>query len=74
MTILVAGATGFIAKYVVSNLLREDYKVIATVRSKEKADLLKRQFGNSSNLSFEVVADMGAPKVWFLRDIVKKSE
>lgn len=64
MTILVTGASGFIAKYVVSDLLKEEYKVIATVRSQEKADRLKKQFGNNPNLSLEVVADMAVPNAF----------
>lgn len=64
MTILVTGASGFIAKYVVSDLLKEEYKVIATVRSQEKADRLKKQFGNNPNLSFEVVSDMAVPNAF----------
>lgn len=36
MSILVSGATGFIALHVVSDLLKQDYKVIGTVRSSEK--------------------------------------
>lgn len=61
MTILVTGASGFIAKYVVRDLLSEGYKVIATVRSQEKADLLERQFRNNSKLCLEIVTDMAVP-------------
>lgn len=61
MSILVSGATGFIALYVVNDLLEQGYKVIGTVRSQEKADKLTKQFGNNPNLSFELVADIAAP-------------
>ncbi|CCH59845.1 hypothetical protein TBLA_0C00280 [Henningerozyma blattae CBS 6284] len=57
MSVLVSGATGFIAQHVVDCLLKENYKVIGTARSQEKADDLKKQF-NNSNLSMEVVPDI----------------
>lgn len=56
-----SGATGFIAQHIVDELLKQDYKVIGTVRSQEKADRLKKQFGGNPNLSFELVADSAAP-------------
>lgn len=58
MAVLVTGATGFIALWVVEYLLKEGYEVIGTVRSEEKADKLKRQFGSSAKLSFEIVPDI----------------
>lgn len=58
MAVLVTGATGFIAQWVVHYLLRENYQVIGTVRSQEKGDKLHRQFGSPSNLSFEIVEDI----------------
>lgn len=36
-TVLVTGATGFIGRYVVSNLLQKGYKVIASARDPQKA-------------------------------------
>lgn len=64
MAVLVTGATGFIALHVVSDLLKQDYKVIGTVRSQEKADKLQRQFGNNPNLTLELVADIAAPNAF----------
>lgn len=64
MSILVSGATGFIALHVVSDLLKQDYKVIGTVRSSEKADKLRKKFGNNPNLSFELVSDIAAPEAF----------
>lgn len=55
MAILVTGATGFIAQWIVFYLLQEKYQVIGTVRSYEKAERLHRQFGGPSNLSFEII-------------------
>lgn len=63
-TVLVSGATGFIAQHILNDLLKQDYRVIGTVRSQEKADRLKRQFGNNPNLSFELVADIAAPQAF----------
>ncbi|GAV46989.1 hypothetical protein ZYGR_0C00310 [Zygosaccharomyces rouxii] len=62
MTVLVTGAAGFIAKHVIHDLLREDYKVLGTVRSETEGSLLLRQFDNS-NLCFEVVPEIADPEV-----------
>ncbi|CAR29080.1 ZYRO0F18656p [Zygosaccharomyces rouxii] len=58
MAVLVTGATGFIAKWVLDCLLKENYQVIGTVRSQEKGDKLHKQFGSPSNLSFEIIKDI----------------
>ncbi|GCF00069.1 methylglyoxal reductase (NADPH-dependent) gre2 [Zygosaccharomyces mellis] len=58
MAVLVTGATGFIALWVVDYLLKEGYEVIGTVRSQQKADKLTKQFGPSAKLSFEIVPDI----------------
>lgn len=60
MAVLVTGATGFIAQYVVDYLLKEKYQIIGTVRSQEKAEKLHRQFGNDPRLSFEIVEDISS--------------
>ncbi|SCU80237.1 LAFA_0B08306g1_1 [Lachancea sp. 'fantastica'] len=60
MSVLVTGATGFIALHIVEDLLKENYKVIGTVRSTEKGDNLKAQFGNNPSLSTVVVKDIAA--------------
>lgn len=64
MSVLVSGATGYIAKHIVNDLLKEDYKVIGTVRSKAKGDHLKKQFCNNPNFITEVVADIAAPNAF----------
>ncbi|QLQ79348.1 hypothetical protein HG537_0B06960 [Torulaspora globosa] len=64
MTVLISGATGFIAQHIVNELLKQDYKVIGTVRTQEKADKLKKQFGNNPNLSLELVSDIAAPNAF----------
>lgn len=58
MAVLVTGASGFIAQYVVNYLLKENYKVIGTVRSQEKATKSHKLFGNPPTLSFEIVPDI----------------
>ncbi|CCH60583.1 hypothetical protein TBLA_0D00750 [Henningerozyma blattae CBS 6284] len=58
MSVLVSGATGFIAQHIVEALLNENYKVIGTARSQEKGDNLKKQFNNNPNLIMEVVSDI----------------
>lgn len=58
MAVLVTGATGFIARYVIEYLLRENYDVIGTVRSQDKADRLHEQFGKNQKLSLEIVTDI----------------
>ncbi|CAR31115.1 ZYRO0E10362p [Zygosaccharomyces rouxii] len=58
MAVLVTGATGFIAQWVLDCLLKENYQVIGTVRSQEKGDKLHKQFGSPSKLSFEIVKDI----------------
>ncbi|AQZ14228.1 hypothetical protein BZL39_G02430 [Zygosaccharomyces parabailii] len=60
MAILVTGATGFIAQYIIDDLLKENYDVIGTVRSQDKAEKLHRHFGNDPKLSFEIVEDMSS--------------
>ncbi|CEP63349.1 SDR family oxidoreductase LALA0_S08e00386g [Lachancea lanzarotensis] len=60
MSVLVTGATGFIALHLVKDLLNENYKVIGTVRSIEKGDNLKAQFDNNPLLTTVVVKDIAA--------------
>lgn len=64
MSVLVSGATGYIAKHIVNDLLKEGYKVIGTVRSEAKGDQLKKQFGNNVNFTTEVVADIASPSAF----------
>lgn len=57
MSVFISGANGFIAQHIVAQLLAKDYKVIAGVRSQEKANLLLKNF-NNPNLSCSVVPDI----------------
>ncbi|CAR23946.1 SDR family oxidoreductase [Lachancea thermotolerans CBS 6340] len=61
MPVLVTGCTGFIAQYIVRDLLEQNYEVIGTVRSKEKGDTIERLFNNDPSLTLEVVEDIAAP-------------
>lgn len=58
ISIIVTGATGYIAQHVIAQLLERKYNVIGTVRSSEKGDYLKRLF-NCNNFSYEVIDEIG---------------
>jgi nucleoside-diphosphate-sugar epimerase len=45
--VLVTGATGFIAKHCIAELLREGYRVRATVRTAQRADAVRRAVGKA---------------------------
>ncbi|KAK5779042.1 hypothetical protein RI543_003662 [Arxiozyma heterogenica] len=64
MSVFVSGATGFIAKHIVGQLLEQNYKVIGTVRSQTKINLLNKQFGNNPNLTLEIVEDISKPNAF----------
>lgn len=55
-SVYVSGATGFIAKHVIKQLIEKGYKVVGSVRNQEKGDHLVRQFGNS--FQYEIVGDI----------------
>lgn len=60
-TVLVSGASGFVALHTLGELLSNGYKVIGTVRSQSKIDKLTEQFksvNNHENLTFVIVPDM----------------
>ncbi|WP_118973834.1 SDR family oxidoreductase [Taibaiella koreensis] len=52
-TVLVTGGSGFIASYCIIALLRNGYKVKATLRSLKKADLVKQMLQEGGIRSFE---------------------
>lgn len=58
MSVLVSGATGFISQHIISLLLEQNYKVIGSVRTQEKADKLIANFGNNPNLTMVIVSDI----------------
>lgn len=60
-TILLTGASGYIALHIIGVLLSKGYAVIGTVRSQDKADKITEQFKElfpEGKLSFELVADI----------------
>jgi nucleoside-diphosphate-sugar epimerase len=68
--VLVSGASGFIAVWVIKVLLDQGYAVRGTVRSIEKGDHLKKIFEkHGDRLELVVVADI-AEVHWFLYSLV----
>lgn len=62
-SVLVTGATGFIAQHIVAKLLAKSYNVIGTARSQEKATTLIENFKKlypDGKLSVEIVPDIAA--------------
>jgi NADPH-dependent methylglyoxal reductase len=62
-TILLTGASGFIALHIIGVLLSKGYTVIGTVRSQDKADKITSQFKEvypEGKLYFEIVGDIAA--------------
>ncbi|SSD60142.1 related to NADPH-dependent methylglyoxal reductase GRE2 [Saccharomycodes ludwigii] len=56
-TVLLTGASGFIAQHIVLRLLNENYKVIGTVRSESTREKIDNLFKNE-NLVLEIVPDI----------------
>lgn len=54
-TVLVTGASGFIAAHVVEHLLNAGFNVRGTVRSKDKGEYLVNLFKNQSGAKFDYV-------------------
>lgn len=62
-TVLLTGASGFIALHITDELLKKGYKVIGTVRSQEKANKITSQFKEiypNCDISFEIVKDISS--------------
>ncbi|CDK28346.1 unnamed protein product [Kuraishia capsulata CBS 1993] len=59
-TVLISGASGYLALHIVSQLLKNGYTVIGTVKSSAKATILTGLF-SEPRLSFEIVPDVGTP-------------
>ncbi|KAL2002163.1 hypothetical protein VTN02DRAFT_518 [Thermoascus thermophilus] len=61
-TILVTGASGFIAAHVLTSFLEAGYNVRGTVRSEATADKVRQSHAKyADRLSFAIVPDMGVP-------------
>jgi nucleoside-diphosphate-sugar epimerase len=64
-TVLVTGASGFVASHVVEAFLKAGFKVVGTVRSQATAqNVLKTQKHAGGNLSFAIVPDIAAPNAF----------
>ncbi|RDA95786.1 hypothetical protein CP533_5171 [Ophiocordyceps camponoti-saundersi (nom. inval.)] len=62
-TILVTGANGFIAQHCISALLSHGYRVIGTVRTEAKANLVRQTHGQAPALTVVVVTgDISRPE------------
>lgn len=70
-TILVTGATGFIASHIIDEALKLGYSVRGTSRTQEKADLTKKIFKNNPRYSTAIVSDFGTPDPRELDDAVR---
>lgn len=58
-TVLVTGASGFIAVWTVQKFLEQGFSVVGTVRSAEKGDWLKEKFASyGDKLSYVIVGDI----------------
>ncbi|TID30964.1 hypothetical protein CANINC_000447 [Pichia inconspicua] len=72
-TVLVTGATGFIAQHIIDNLLSKGYSVIGTARSQSKyqpiLDAFKEKYPDAK-LSFEIVPDISLEDAF--DDVLKK--
>lgn len=56
-TVLISGATGFIATHTVQQLLEKGYTVVGSVRSTEKGENLKKLL-NNEKFSYEIVKEI----------------
>ncbi len=65
--VLVTGASGFISKHVLKSLLNQNYSVVGTVRSAQKADdvkaLMEKLGVDTAKLSFEIL-DLNKDDGW----------
>lgn len=64
-TVLITGASGFIAAHVVEAFLRKGYNVRGTVRSEKTAsEVLKTHAKYSEQISVAIVPDIAAPNAF----------
>ena len=61
-TVFVSGASGFIAQELIKQLIQRNYKVVGSVRSNEKGNIIKQNLKSiglpSENFTFEIVKDI----------------
>ena len=58
MSVFVSGGTGFIGQHIINQLLEQNYKVITSARSEEKADTLLTNFKHNPNLTVTINGDL----------------
>ncbi|ODA77599.1 hypothetical protein RJ55_07228 [Drechmeria coniospora] len=63
-TVVVTGANGFIAQHCVAALLETGYRVVGTVRSASKADLVKETHHYHARLEIVVVEDVTSTRAY----------
>ncbi|KAF3991282.1 hypothetical protein FT663_02783 [Candidozyma haemuli var. vulneris] len=69
-TVLISGASGFIALHTVQELVKQGYNVVGSVRSEEKGEYVKKASGNPEKFTYEIVEDI--EKEGAFDDFVKK--
>lgn len=57
-TVLISGASGFLALHTVQELVKNGYNVVGSVRSPEKGEYVKKASGNPEKFSYEIVEDI----------------
>lgn len=65
------GGTGFVAGHVIDVLLKHGHRVVTTVRSQEKAQLIRNVFQGASReaLDFHIVPDVAAKNAFHGLDV-----
>ena len=58
MSVFVSGGTGFIGQHILNQLLEQNYKVITSARSQEKADSILESFKHNPNLTVTINGDL----------------
>lgn len=69
-TVLLSGASGFIALHTVQELIKNGHTVVGSVRSAEKGEYVKRACGNPEMFTYEIVKELSEDGAF--DDFVKK--
>lgn len=57
MSVLLTGASGFIAAVILDELVKKKYKIVATVRNQDKADWINKLYPNA-DISISIVSEI----------------
>lgn len=60
-TVILTGASGYVGQHILGELLYQNYKVIAIVRSQKSSDTLSKLFKQTPKLQFEIVEQFDKP-------------